>query len=64
MFIDELVRKYFVLEVRKKSRIPDLLKKILEYCFITQCECVYNCNGIETLCGASASIEYLYRTKL
>jgi len=34
VFIDELARKYFVLEVRKKSRIPDLLKKILEYCFI------------------------------
>jgi len=65
VFIAELVRKYFVLEVRKeKSRPSDLLKKILEYCFITQCECVYNCNGIETLCGASASIEYLYRTKL
>jgi len=38
VFIDELVRKYFVLEVRKeKSRSSDLFKKVLEYCFITQC---------------------------
>jgi hypothetical protein len=39
VFIAELVRKYFVLEVRKeKSRPSDLFKKILEYCFIAQCE--------------------------
>jgi len=37
--VAELVRKYFVLEVRKeKTRLSDILKKTSEYCFIAWCK--------------------------
>jgi hypothetical protein len=39
VFVAELVRKYFVLEVGKeKTRLSDILKETSEYCFIACCK--------------------------
>jgi hypothetical protein len=52
VFVAALVRKYFVLDLRKKeSRPPDLLKRTPEFSFIAWCKWNNILMELNILCG-------------